>query len=156
MAWMKQRQRVFEPFFTTKEPGSGTGLGLATVHGIVRQSGGSIFVYSEPSHGSTFKIYLPASQDVAAQLVTRPVEASAAFGTETILVVEDEAAVRNLVCTTLAERGYTILTATDGFDATPPDGQPAAAGSFAANRRGHAQNERARASRKTASKLARP
>ena len=111
------RQRVFEPFFTTKEPGGGTGLGLATVHGIVRQSGGSIFVYSEPNHGSTFKIYLPASRDVAAELVTRPAEVSAATGTETILVVEDEAAVRDLVCRTLAERGYTLLTATDGSDA---------------------------------------
>ena len=111
------KQRIFEPFFTTKEAGTGTGLGLATVHGVVQQSGGSIFVYSEPNNGSTFKVYLPASEDTMPEVSPEPAEAKDHFGTETILVVEDETAVRDLVCTTLEERGYTILTATDGLDA---------------------------------------
>jgi CheY-like chemotaxis protein len=111
------RQHIFEPFFTTKEGGGGTGLGLATVHGIVRQSGGTIFAYSEPAEGSTFKIYLPASSEAAAQIETDRPEATNLTGHETILLVEDEDAVRQLVCTTLEELGYSVLTAQDGFTA---------------------------------------
>jgi PAS domain S-box-containing protein len=102
---------IFEPFFTTKEKGRGTGLGLATVYGIVKQSGGFIWVYSEPGQGSTFKIYFPVvSEDVskakAAKVRTKP-----AKGSETLLIVEDEEAVRALVCETLQSKGYKILEA---------------------------------------------
>jgi signal transduction histidine kinase/CheY-like chemotaxis protein len=103
------RARIFEPFFTTKEPGKGTGLGLATVYGIVRQSGGSISVDSEPGAGSTFTICLPRVEDAAVA-----VEASSAppgRGSETVLVVEDEAEVRTLVHAVLAEHGYLVLSA---------------------------------------------
>ena len=108
------RQRIFEPFFTTKEPGNGTGLGLATVHGIVRQSGGSIFVYSEINQGTTFKIYLPASEEAVATIQKPRFELVSQVGTETILVVEDEDSVRTPVCATLEATGYTILAAPDG------------------------------------------
>ncbi|MBK7894817.1 MAG: PAS domain S-box protein [Anaerolineaceae bacterium] len=111
------RQRIFEPFFTTKEAGNGTGLGLATVHGIVRQSGGSIFVYSEPNQGTTFKIYLPASNKEAPQTAQHLSTTFDNSGTETILVVEDEEAVRNLVCSTLEGLGYAVMAAKDGYAA---------------------------------------
>ncbi|MFZ1878525.1 MAG: PAS domain S-box protein [Gaiellaceae bacterium] len=109
-------KRVFEPFFTTKAPGSGTGLGLATVHGIVKQSGGNIWVYSEPEHGTTFKIYLPS---VAAELTSeREVERDASpRGNETILVVEDQDAVRNVVALMLESSGYTVHAAAYPADA---------------------------------------
>jgi two-component system, cell cycle sensor histidine kinase and response regulator CckA len=109
-------KRVFEPFFTTKAPGSGTGLGLATVHGIVRQSGGNIWVYSEPEHGTTFKIYLPS---VKAELTgPREVEpGTTSRGDETILVVEDQDAVRNVVALMLESNGYTVHAAAYPADA---------------------------------------
>jgi len=108
---------LFEPFFTTKAPGKGTGLGLATAYGIVKQSGGAISVYSEPGRGTTIKIYLPSA---AAKTGAEPVESSPAEalrGSETILVLEDEARVRKLVCEVLAARGYTVLEAVRGEEA---------------------------------------
>ena len=109
-------RRIFEPFFTTKEQGKGTGLGLSTVYGIVKQCGGTIWVYSEPGQGSAFKIYLPTVQEDV-DPVPRPSPARAGTGHETVLVVEDDVVVRNLVCTTLRMQGYTVVEAEDGDDA---------------------------------------
>ena len=109
------QSHIFEPFFTTKEMGKGTGLGLATVYGIVKQSGGSIWVYSEPRRGTTFRIYLPRVDEVAA---TEDGESAAqrlvSRGDETILLVEDEDVVRALAKEILLEYGYTVLTASNG------------------------------------------
>lgn len=111
---------LFEPFFTTKEKGKGTGLGLATVYGIVKQSGGYIWVYSEPGRGTTFKVYLPrieqelpksrTSEDVPSAKASRP-------GSETVLLVEDEEGVRQLTREYLETNGYTVLQAADGHAA---------------------------------------
>ncbi len=110
------KSRIFEPFFTTKEKSRGTGLGLATVHGIIRQNRGFIEVSSEPGRGATFRIYLPC---VEAPVVAagRPPRLSAAAGTETILLVEDEEMVRTLTRTILTRRGYQVLEAERGGDA---------------------------------------
>lgn len=103
---------IFEPFFTTKGEEKGTGLGLATVYGIIKQNNGFINVYSEPQHGSTFKIYLPRHRDKADEPV-KEIEASPlARGSETVLVVEDNAQILNLTQTILERQGYTVLTAT--------------------------------------------
>ena len=108
--------QVFEPFFTTKGVGQGTGLGLATVYGIVKQHNGQIYVYSEPEKGSIFKIYLPLVESSPEELQKAP-EEPVAGGTEIILVAEDEEAVRNLIRRMLEAAGYTVLTAFDGEDA---------------------------------------
>jgi two-component system, cell cycle sensor histidine kinase and response regulator CckA len=111
------QSRIFEPFFTTKEKGKGTGLGLSTVYGIVKQSGGNVWVYSEPGKGTTFKVYLPQVEDEA---ITR--EESKALitmkrGSETVLLVEDEDMVRKLTGELLEESGYVVLEANGGEEA---------------------------------------
>ena len=110
--------KIFDPFFTTKEKENGTGLGLSTVYGIVKQSGGSVYVYSEVGLGSVFKIYLPRVVQAGETVVSPPEVKLASFqGTETILVVEDEDMLRDLVKELAEEEGYKILIANDGEDA---------------------------------------
>lgn len=111
------RARIFEPFFTTKESGKGTGLGLATCYGIVRQAGGYVWVYSEPDKGTTFKIYLPKAEGASQSVKARTVPARLERGTETILLVEDEPLVRGITNEVLTEHGYTIIEAQDGMSA---------------------------------------
>jgi CheY-like chemotaxis protein len=111
------QKHIFEPFFTTKECGKGTGLGLATVYGVVKQSGGVVGVHSEPGKGSTFKIYLP---QVDGRLGTHKEDPSAcaiSAGTETVLVVENEEALLELTSDVLARSGYKVLSARDGNEA---------------------------------------
>lgn len=111
------RARIFEPFFSTKEAGKGTGLGLAVVHGIVQQSGGYVEAYSELGHGSTFKLYFPLASEalLAEQVSSRPLDMPT--GTETILLVEDDAAVRALSRHILESCGYGVIEAADGLEA---------------------------------------
>ncbi|MEW6658237.1 MAG: ATP-binding protein [Thermodesulfobacteriota bacterium] len=108
---------IFEPFFTTKEPGKGTGLGLSTVFGIVKQSGGHIWVYSEVGKGSTFKVYLPRVAEAALPLHPVPAPAASLRGEETVLVVEDDESMRRVICQTLGSYGYKVLEARHGNDA---------------------------------------
>jgi PAS domain S-box-containing protein len=111
------KARVFEPFFTTKGVGKGTGLGLATCHGIIKQSDGHINIYSEPGRGATFKIYLPKVQ-VEAKPPGPPLKSPGLpRGTETILLVEDDPALREMAATLLERLGYTVLTAANGLEA---------------------------------------
>lgn len=111
------KAKIFEPFFTTKEVGKGTGLGLATVHGIVKQSGGSIEVYSEVGQGTTFKVFLPRVNDKNSSGRSFQGFPLAHPGTETILLAEDEEAVRAIVRLALEAQGYTVLAAQNGVDA---------------------------------------
>jgi PAS domain S-box-containing protein len=106
--------RIFEPFFTTKEKGKGTGLGLSTVYGIIKQSGGYVLVESEPRQGTTFRIYLPRVEDALEPAGPVGVSSSHSGGSETVLLVEDEESVRQLVRETLESKGYKVLGADNG------------------------------------------
>jgi CheY-like chemotaxis protein len=111
------QEHAFEPFFTTKERGKGTGLGLATCHGIVKQAGGHIHVYSEPGLGTTFRIYLPRVPDAVAHETLAAPLPPLRRGHETVLLAEDEPAVRNLASLCLRAHGYTVIEAQDGATA---------------------------------------
>ncbi len=114
---LEVRERAFEPFFTTKDKGKGTGLGLSTCYGIVKQSGGNIWAYSEPGRGTTFKIYLPRVEEVPKEMKHKAVATEILKGTETILAVEDEIEVRKLVAQILKGQGYTVIEASHGEEA---------------------------------------
>ena len=111
------KDHIFEPFFTTKDPGKGTGLGLSTCYGIVAQAGGHMTVDSEPGQGTTFKIYLPAVRENASAPPLRDAPAKLPFGTETVLVVEDEPSVRAVASRLLRRQGYSVLEAANGQEA---------------------------------------
>jgi len=111
------KKQIFDPFFTTKQKGKGTGLGLSTVYGIVKQSGGDIYVYSEVGKGTTFKIYFPRVFERGEELEKKETGKKVPQGTETILVVEDEGPVRKLAIDILRKQGYTVLEATEGAEA---------------------------------------
>jgi CheY-like chemotaxis protein len=109
------RTRIFEPFFTTKPAGKGTGLGLAMVYGIVKQSGGQIWVYSEPGRGAAFKIYFQRAEGAVQKSMPRAL--AIGRGSETILVVEDQEGFREVMVDVLKESGYTVIEAANGRDA---------------------------------------
>jgi two-component system cell cycle sensor histidine kinase/response regulator CckA len=113
------QSRIFEPFFTTKREGKGTGLGLSTVYGIVRQSGGHVTVESTLKEGTRFLIYLPPTAVTELRVEDEPpsVQTEILTGTETVLVVEDEPALRRLISVSLEKRGYAVLAAADGAEA---------------------------------------
>jgi CheY-like chemotaxis protein len=114
----KTKSRIFEPFFTTKPAGEGTGLGLSMVYGVVKQSGGYVWVYSEPGKGATFKIYLPRVDEPAESLLRPKDEVILDRGSETILLVEDDDALRELIAGLLRNDGYKVLEEKDGQAAT--------------------------------------
>jgi two-component system, cell cycle sensor histidine kinase and response regulator CckA len=111
------QKRIFEPFFTTKEKGKGTGLGLSTVYGIIRQSGGNIWVYTEPGEGTTFKVYMPQIEAEVGGSVIPHSSSIMQDGNETVLLVEDEEMVRKLASQLLKESGYSVLEASGGDEA---------------------------------------
>jgi PAS domain S-box-containing protein len=111
------KERIFEPFYTTKEKGKGTGLGLSTVYGIVKQSGGNIWVYSELGQGTTFKIYLPREEEPLEEIREKVVNGELPLGSETVLVAEDEEEVRKLAVRILEKQGYKVLEASQGEEA---------------------------------------
>src|SRR5208283_2296485 len=113
----KIKAHIFEPFFTTKGKDKGTGLGLATVYGIVKQNGGNIWCYSEEGKGTTFKIYLPRVYEKADVLQQETMEAFPTGGTETILVIEDEDGVRKATVNILKQHGYAVIEAGNGGEA---------------------------------------
>lgn len=113
----KTKARIFEPFFTTKEKGRGTGLGLSTVYGIVKQSGGNVWVYSEPGDGTVFKVFLPQFQQQSETTTKPSIDLAPPRGSETILVVEDEDVVRGLARQILEQSGYHVLDARGGDEA---------------------------------------
>ncbi len=108
------RKRIFEPFFTTKEKDKGTGLGLSTIYGIIKQSGGYVWVYSELNKGTSFKIYLPRIDEVEKDKGNIPEESKSLTGSETILIVEDEEMVRDLIFESLKKFGYDLIEAENG------------------------------------------
>src|SRR5438093_2543818 len=110
------KTRIFEPFFTTKQVGQGTGLGLSTVYGVVKQSGGSVRVKSEPGAGAAFEIYLPRTVSNAEEL-PKAVYNAARRGTETILLAEDDEGIRQMIAGFLRSQGYHVLPASNGADA---------------------------------------
>jgi two-component system cell cycle sensor histidine kinase/response regulator CckA len=117
---VETRERIFEPFFTTKEKSRGTGMGLATVYGIVKQHGGFIHVYSEPGQGSLFRIYLPAIEGAVAEGFANKTAAPAfqdMRGSETILIADDHESIREMARQTLTSLGYRVLSACDGEEA---------------------------------------
>ena len=111
------QDHIFEPFFTTKEVGKGTGLGLATCFGIVQQSGGHIEVCSEPGRGTSFKVYLPVTEEASEDQPEIVDSSSSAQGQETVLLAEDEPLVRSMAATVLRDRGYEVLQAANGEEA---------------------------------------
>jgi signal transduction histidine kinase len=111
------QSHIFEPFFTTKEAGKGTGLGLATVYGIVKQCSGAITVYSEPGRGTTFRIYLPRVDQAIEEVSEQPRTVGSLNGSENVLVVEDDPEVRQLICEILRAKGYQVLESTRGDEA---------------------------------------
>jgi CheY-like chemotaxis protein len=111
------QERMFEPFFTTKEVGKGTGLGLSTVYGIVKQSGGNVWVYSEVGRGTTFKIYLPRTDHAAERPEVNDGHDEVPTGTETVLLVEDEEIVRRMTHEILLMNGYQVLESSHGAEA---------------------------------------
>ena len=111
------KELIFEPFFTTKEEGKGTGLGLSTIYGIVKQSGGNIWVYSEPGQGTTFKIYLPRIEEETGALPVQDDTDHLPMGKETVLLVEDDPSLRALAARVLRYQGYKVLEATNGHEA---------------------------------------
>jgi CheY-like chemotaxis protein len=111
------RERVFEPFFSTKQKGKGTGLGLSTVYGIVKQSGGNIWVYSEFGRGTTFKIYLPQVDEPLEELREKVEAKDLPRGVETVLIVEDDKEVRKIAVRILENQGYKVLEASQGSEA---------------------------------------
>jgi CheY-like chemotaxis protein len=113
----KTQERIFEPFFTTKQLGKGTGLGLAIVYGIVKQTGGWIWVYSEPGQGTTFKVYLPQVSEVAYPAEQEEPHPAPLRGTETVLLAEDQGSIRELIRESLESNGYKVLAANDGLEA---------------------------------------
>jgi len=111
------QEHLFEPFYTTKEPGKGTGLGLATVYGVVKQSGGSICVYSEAGHGTSFKVFLPRVESAGDAATPFEPILPGLRGAETILLVEDQPEVRSVVEKILTRHGYSVVAADNGAEA---------------------------------------
>ena len=113
----EMQKRIFEPFFTTKEQGHGTGLGLSTAYGIVKQSGGNIWVYSEPETGTSFKVYFPYSEQFVAETAKAAEYETAAQQAATILLVEDDPSIREVAEEILAMQGFRVLTAKSSHEA---------------------------------------
>jgi two-component system cell cycle sensor histidine kinase/response regulator CckA len=121
------QSHIFEPFFTTKDPGRGTGLGLSTAYGVIKQSGGYIWVYSEPGRGTTFKVYLPRVDEAVTAIEQHVVSAESTRGTETVLLAEDDEGVRELARGALERSGYSVLMACGGEEALLLNGRHAGA-----------------------------